>query len=256
MSQFGIAFLSITPMRSDAGHRFEQVSQLLYGELFEIVGTKKEWKKIKCQYDGYEGWVLSAQIKELTLKQFQQISKKNETLVYDSFYTVSKNDTHFNILIGSILREYDGLNYSFLNEKYLFQGNALAADFEQNIKLLDKIVLKYLNAPYLWGGRTPFGIDCSGFTQIVFKFLGIQLPRDSYQQAELGKLVAFAEEARKGDLAFFGDTKITHVGIILDDKKIIHASGRVRIDIIDNFGIFNTETNAYSHPMKIIKRLF
>lgn len=256
MSQYGIAYLSITPIRSDAGHKHEQVSQLLYGELFEIIGTKKEWKKIRCNYDNYEGWILNSQYRELTLKLYQQIQKKTETLLYDSFYTVSKNDTHFNLLIGSILRDYDGLNYSFLGDKFLFQGNALAPDFDQNFKLLDKIVMKYLNAPYLWGGKTPFGIDCSGFTQMVFKFLNIQLPRDSYQQAELGKLIVFVEESRKGDLAFFGDQKITHVGIVLDDKKIIHASGRVRIDLMDNFGIFNGEKNAYSHSLKLIKRLF
>lgn len=256
MSQYGIGFLSITPMRSEAGHKHEQVSQLLYGELFEIIGTKKEWKKIKCLHDQYEGWILGSQCKEITTKQYQQLQKKSTHILYDSFCTVSKNDTHFNLLIGSILRDFDGLNYSFLQDKYLFQGNALLPDFDQNIKLLDKIVLKFLNAPYLWGGRTPFGIDCSGFTQLVYRFLGIELPRDSYQQAESGKLVAFVEEARKGDLAFFGDNKITHVGIVLDDRKIIHASGRVRIDAIDNFGIFNPETNAYSHSLKIIKRYF
>jgi cell wall-associated NlpC family hydrolase len=119
------------------------------------------------------------------------------------------------------------------------------------------IATKYINAPYLWGGRTPFGIDCSGFVQMVFRFLGIKLYRDAYQQAEQGRMVEFINQTQTGDLAFFDNKhkRIIHVGIILPDRKIIHASGQVRIDTMDHYGIFNADTNSYSHKLRVIRRL-
>ena len=115
----------------------------------------------------------------------------------------------------------------------------------------------YLNSPYLWGGRSPFGIDCSGFTQMVFKLNGIKLPRDAYEQAEIGKTLNFIEETQKGDLAFFDNEegKIIHTGIIIDKNKIIHSSGKVRIDNLDHYGIFNAETGKYSHNLRLIKKV-
>ena len=118
--------------------------------------------------------------------------------------------------------------------------------------------MRYLNAPYLWGGRSPFGIDCSGFTQLVFKFAGIKLQRDAYQQGGQGSIINFIEEVQPGDLAFFSNDEgaIIHVGIMLKDNRIIHSSGKVRIDKIDHFGIYNAETKKHSHLLKLIKRMF
>jgi cell wall-associated NlpC family hydrolase len=115
----------------------------------------------------------------------------------------------------------------------------------------------YLNAPYLWGGKSVFGIDCSGLSQMVFRQFGIKLRRDAYQQAEQGELVGFLQEAKAGDLAFFDNNegRINHVGIMMDNERIIHASGKVRIDAIDNQGIFNRELNRYTHKLRIIKRV-
>lgn len=255
MSKFGICNLSVVPIRADLSHKTEQVSQLLYGEIVEIMVVKKEWTMVRNEFDSYEGWVSTSHITKLSDKDYKLIKSKNAFLCYDTFYTISKGSDHFNVLFGSVLRDFDGMNYYFDKEKYIFHGQAIEPNLDNFQKLFDKITLKYINAPYLWGGRTPFGIDCSGFTQMVYKFLNIALPRDAYQQVEHGKIINFVEEARKGDLAFFGDTKITHVGIILDKNKIIHASGKVRIDAMDNFGIFNVDTQKYSHHLKTIKRI-
>ena len=125
------------------------------------------------------------------------------------------------------------------------------------LSLLLKIARKYLNAPYLWGGRSPFGIDCSGFSQIVFKMLGVKLLRDASQQVSQGRIIDFVEQAQAGDLAFFENKKkrIAHVGIVFPDQKIIHAHGKVRIDNLDHFGIFNEENNKYTHRLRVVKRI-
>jgi gamma-D-glutamyl-L-lysine dipeptidyl-peptidase len=114
-----------------------------------------------------------------------------------------------------------------------------------------------LNSPYLWGGKTPFGIDCSGFTQMAYKLAGIKLRRDAWQQAEQGHTINLLEETEPGDLAFFDNDEgnIVHVGIILRDHKIIHAAGKVRIDSIDHYGINNKELKKYTHKLRLIKRM-
>jgi len=122
---------------------------------------------------------------------------------------------------------------------------------------LAKTAYLFLNAPYLWGGRNLLGIDCSGFTQIVYKINGIPLDRDASQQALQGQTLSFIEESEAGDLAFFDDTEgnITHVGLLLEDHHIIHASGCVRIDRIDQSGIFNSETQSHTHKLRFIKKM-
>ena len=138
---------------------------------------------------------------------------------------------------------------------YQFDG-LTTPGFTQKKKLIEN-ALMYLNAPYLWGGRSPLGIDCSGFTQMVYRLQGINLPRDAYQQAEVGTTLSFIEESDPGDLAFFDNNegKITHVGIILEENHIIHASGKVRIDRIDQQGIFNTEIGTHTHKLRLIKSI-
>ena len=149
------------------------------------------------------------------------------------------------------------MNFKIAKEKFIYNGQAIQSEAKSSV-LLERVAMRYLNAPYLWGGRSPFGIDCSGFTQMVFKFTGIKLLRDAYLQAEQGTVINFIEESQPGDLAFFTNEegRITHVGIILKDQQIIHASGKVRIDKIDHFGIYSATQKKYSHQLKIIKRMF
>lgn len=253
-----ICHLSVIPVRRYPEDPSEIVTQLLYGESCHVIKRKnKNWIKIRCDYDEYEGWVDPKQlyfIKEIQHQNFQNTSA--HSLEYAQ--AIISDDVSQPILMGSALPFFDGMNYKLPSGNYIFSGQVLESNnLKISPELITKVAYKYLNAPYLWGGRSPFGIDCSGFTQIVFKILGIYLPRDSAQQAELGDTVDFVEATQVGDLAYFHNKegKIIHVGIILEDNKIIHASGRVRIDHIDHYGIYNGERKKYSHVLRVIKRL-
>src|SRR5690606_6668024 len=148
--------------------------------------------------------------------------------------------------------------FSIEENTYLFLGQDLLPDTSTFKNQVEEVARFYLNAPYLWGGRSLFGIDCSGLSQIVFKYFGITIARDAYQQAAIGESIHFVQDSMPGDLAFFdgGDGKITHVGIVISDSRILHASGHVKIDKLDENGIFNEDTNKYTHQLRVIKRLF
>ncbi len=255
--KYGIAQLSIIPIRREPAHPSEQVSQLLFGEIYEITGRKDVWLSIKCVYDGYMGWINENQHTEINEKDFAQLMSTDAGVSLELVSSASSSHRSVPVVAGSSLPFFDGMNFRLLKEKYIYNGQAVQAE-ARNPAMFERVALKYINAPYLWGGRSPFGIDCSGFTQIVYKSIGIKLPRDAYQQAEQGTLVNFIEEARAGDLAFFNNEegKITHTGIVLKDGKIIHASGKVRIDKIDHFGIHNATLGKYTHQLKVIKRFF
>jgi hypothetical protein len=221
--------ISIVPMRKEPSDRAEIVSQLLFGEVFEIIDTQEKWVKIIAEIDNYEGWI--------DRKQAEAESKI-------------------------------GISTAPLPNPVIFNGQFFPAgcfaeisDKSVSIGSIQEISFGYLNSPYLWGGKTHAGIDCSGFVQMVFRIIGKNIHRDAYQQAELGHIVSFVEEAQTGDLAFFDneDGRITHVGIVIKNKtsnfpSIIHASGWVRIDTLDNEGIKN-ENGKQSHRLRIVKRI-
>ena len=253
----GIASLSIIPIRKEPSHKSEMVSQLLFGETFTVLNEQNNWLKVECLYDNYQGWIDAAQYTPLVEKDFAALANGEGGLALDLSGSATSSTHAVAIVAGSSLPFFDGLNLKLGKEKFIYNGQAIAEE-GKNTQLLERIAVRYLNAPYLWGGRSPFGIDCSGFTQMAFKFLGVALKRDAFQQAEQGAVVNFIEEALPGDLAFFHNEegKIIHVGIILKDKKIIHSSGCVRIDSIDHFGIHNAAQKKYTHRLKIIKRVF
>ena len=251
---FGICNLAIIPLRAESSDRSEIVSQVLFGEHFEVLEQQQQWAKIKLQYDGYEGWIDAKQYQSITEVDYQQLSVDAIILNSDLVeYITSSNNLLMPIPLGSSL--------SFLNHSEI---NTAGFDFEgmkiSGIKPKSNLIntaFMYLNAPYLWGGKTPFGIDCSGFTQMVYKLNGYRLKRDASQQATEGEALSFIEESEPGDLAFFDNEegKIIHVGIIMDNNYIIHSSGKVRIDRLDHLGIYNAETNRHTHKLRVIKKM-
>jgi len=250
---YGICSLAIVPMRRESSDRSEQVSQLLFGEIFEILEQNPKWAKIKLHFDGYEGWIDTKQFLPIDEVHYEMLSKEPLIFNGDLIEYVSNENSLIPITLGANL---NFLHYQEINsQKYIFDGLKKSGVQTKN-QLLQTAYL-YLNAPYLWGGKTPLGIDCSGFTQMVYKINGYSIPRDASQQALVGESLSFIEECEAGDLAFFDNEegKIVHVGILLQDYRIIHASGQVRIDMIDHSGIFNTELNQHTHKLRVLKRI-
>ncbi len=251
---FGICNLANIPLRSEPSDRSEIVSQVLFGEHFEVIEQLKQWSKIKLQFDNYEGWVDTKQFQIISEIEFQQLS--NDAIVLNADlveYVSAANNLLMPIPLGASL---SFLNYPEINkDNFDFEGLKVSG-----IKPKPSIInsaFMYLNAPYLWGGKTPFGIDCSGLTQMVYKLNGYKLLRDASLQSAQGEALSFIEESEPGDLAFFDNEegKIIHVGIIMHDNYIIHASGKVRIDRLDHLGIYNAETNRHTHKLRVIKKI-
>jgi gamma-D-glutamyl-L-lysine dipeptidyl-peptidase len=251
---FGICNLAMIPLRQEHSDKSEIVSQVLFGEHFEISEHFKQWYRIKLEYDSYEGWIDSKQIQLISESDYNQLSKDAIILNGDLIeYITSSSDFLLPIPLGSSL---SFLNHAEINcSNYTFEGTKISGIKSKN-ELLHTAFM-YLHAPYLWGGKTPFGIDCSGFTQMVYKLNGYKLQRDASQQALQGEALSFIEESEPGDLAFFDNEEgnIIHVGIIMENNYIIHASGRVRVDRLDHLGIYNPELNKHTHKLRVIKKI-
>lgn len=256
--QFGICDLTVVPVRIEPSDKSEMVTQLIFGESFEILEQKKQWLKINTSFDNYSGWIDNKQIQLLSYSDYQNLQQQKLCVTTRLVSTAENNKVTTLLPIGSTIPFSEENNFMINGEKYSLNGEISFPESENySEKKIVKFATKFLGTPYLWGGRSPFGIDCSGFTQIVYKLLGHSLRRDAYQQADQGIMVNFIDDARSGDLAFFQNEegRITHTGIILPNKKIIHSSGRVRIDTIDHYGIFNDEKKSYSHLLRVIKRI-
>lgn len=257
---FGACNLSLVSVRIEPSHRSEIVTQLLFGDAYLVIEEHQDWMKIRITYDNYEGWIESKQHCLIDENEFFSLIK-TELNLNPELMQVILNETQnrlLPILLGSSIPELKDKRFSIGPDKYLYNGNISEKEFN-NTNFSNSITenaIFYLNAPYMWGGKTPFGIDCSGFTQMVYKLCNKKIPRDASQQAILGKHIYFITEAEVGDLIFFENEKneIIHTGIYLGKSEIIHASGKVRIDKVDQYGIFNVDLQKYTHKSKIIKR--
>lgn len=258
--QFGVCNLALVPLRTDPSDRSEMSSQLLFGDSFVILEVGEKWTRVVTSYDDYEGWIDNKQYVVISDIAYAGLTNLNTILGLSAIHTILKTDTSevLSLLAGTIIPQTVD-NYFYLGEtRYKLEGQVRHPNINEFRSSVTDAAMFFMNAPYLWGGRSVFGIDCSGFTQMVFRQFGIRLKRDAWQQAEQGELLGFIQEARAGDLAFFDNEegRITHVGIMLDNNRIIHASGKVRIDTIDTQGIFNKEQNKYTHKLRIVKRFY
>lgn len=254
----GICRLSIIPVRALASDQSEQVTQLLFGDHYSITETSenKKWHKIKIHFDDYEGWIDAKQHYSITEDYFEQINNSDYKITLDYTSSILFKKQVINILIGSVLPISTSELFK-IEEQLAFNGEAKSLNQKRNYDFLKMVAYRYLNSPYLWGGKTPFGIDCSGFTQQVFKIAGYKLQRDARVQALQGDPITSLDDALPGDLLFFKnkDGRINHVGILLEENEIIHASGSVRIDQIDTQGILDTAVNLYTHHLACIRRI-
>jgi gamma-D-glutamyl-L-lysine dipeptidyl-peptidase len=246
----GACVLPVIPVRSEHSHRSEMVSQLLFGDMYQVIETEGEWLKICCQEDGYHGWIDSNQHYEIKDKEYNRLIKKQRYFTGSLTQRLICYNSHTEILlsVGSTLygeKEFSIGEYGFKHEGRLYQYDKHEVAGE-----IVRMAFTCLNIPYLWGGKSVMGYDCSGFVQVIYRMHGISLKRDASQQCLINGRQVPLSASRVADLAFFGEkNRITHVGIILDDNRILHCSGKVRIDLLDETGIFDSELKKHTHRL-------
>lgn len=257
MDNYHVCRIAVAPIRKEPSDRSEIVSQILFGDRVTVLEKTEKWCLIVTKHDNYEGWMDYKQLQKITDLQFndEQAYQYLTPAQLDNT-VIASNGTKFYLSPGSTLPYFNNGNCFIGENEFKVTSKPFIpnkVDFTLNVEETAKF---FLNTPYSWGGRTFFGIDCSGFVQAVYKLNGVSLKRDASQQAQDGDTVDFLAAAQLGDLAFFDNEegKIIHVGIIMSDNYIIHASGKVRIDRLDHLGIYNAESNRHTHKLRVIKK--
>lgn len=254
--QYGICALSHVPVRREPGDKSELITELLFGECYTILNQEGNWFWVQNAADKYEGWIDFKQHFSISPDYFAAWQAQAHPRTVDMVGMVRHADRQIPVLMGSILPFFDGVNFRLADKTFRFSGNT-SKDWGITNHIIKNLALTFLTAPYVWGGRTIFGLDCSGLVQQVYGICGYQLPRDAWQQVSHGQEVHFATQTQIGDLAFFDNAegRIVHVGLMLAGNQIIHAHGEVRIDTLDHQGIYNADRQLYTHQLRIIKRL-
>lgn len=247
--QYAICNLGIVPLRSHPTDSSEMLSQVLFGETFKILEERGKWSRVRTSYDNLEAWISNKQLLKIQEEDYIRLDSEDPSMSADLIEFVTGNANLIPVPMGSVI---DGLH--LLESEY----NGGVARGKKPKEHLVETAFLYLNAPFLWGGKTPFGIDSSGFTQMVYKLNGHKLFRKAAEQARQGESLSFIEESEPGDLAFFDNSEgtIDHVGIMLSDNYIIHADGKVRLDRIDHSGIYNADLRRHTHQLRVIKKIF
>lgn len=256
VQQFGVCRLNLVSVRSAPEDRADQVTQLLFGDDYEVIEEKSKWVKIRNQFDQYEGWISRKQHHEISMEYFQYLNQAEFKITTDLTSSILYNKHPVTILMGSVIPISTSELFK-MEEQFAFNGEAKSLGQKRDFDFMKVIANRYMRAPYQWGGKSPFGIDCSGFIQMVFKICGFALARDTTQQSKQGKPVKSFDLSQPGDLLFFkaDSSKISHVGIKWDHERIIHASGEVRIDYVNEEGILHTEQKIYTHQLVSIRRV-
>lgn len=255
---FGVCRLSIVPIRADANHKAEQVSQLLFGDHYDVlqISKDKQWLQIITYFDQAQGWIDVRQHHTITKEYYDHINKADFKITTDISTSILYNKSPLLILIGSII-PISGSELFKMEEQFAFNGDSKSLGQKRDAEFLKGVAMKYLNAPFQWGGKSSFGIDAAGLIQMVFKICGYRLGRLVAEQMKQGREVPIGSEILPGDLAFFSSKydKAKHVGIILSKEKIIHAYGKVRVDNLQKDGIFNFDFNIQTHQLLQIRRI-
>ena len=265
-----ISLHSIVPVRAEAREGAEQNTQMLFGELCAVLEEKPRWYRVQLESDGQEGWVDAKMICPMKPEEYashRDALKNAATVIMPMAYAVSENNgqtvpltagtklTNYQLQMtnGASSARFEVLGVGFRIDPSM----VITKPLEMTQASLLQAVRFFLNVPYLWGGKNALGMDCSGFTQVIMSLFGKHLPRNASQQAEQGRKISELGKAQAGDLVFFDheDGRISHVGILLDSERVIHCSGRVKVEKIDGKGIFNAETGDYSHHLVSIRRV-
>jgi len=256
---FGVCRLSLVWVRQAPQEHAPLTTQLLFGDHYEVLNVpdQKDWVFIRIHFDGSEGWIQAGQHHGITHEYFEQINHANFKITTDLTCSILFKKSPLTILLGSIVPISNSELFK-LEEQFAFNGESKSLGQKREVEFLKSIVSKYLNAPYLAGGKSPFGIDAAGLIQMAFKVSGYMLPRQLERQIIEGKKVNALEECQAGDIAFFsGQSKNEmHAGIVLEDHKIIHCDSKVRIDHLMEEGILRAESKIYTHSLVEIRRIF
>ena len=253
---FAINHCTITPVRSQPSEASEQLTQLLWGEVCEVLDNLPRWTKIRSTLDGQEGWVDFKMLTPLPSNLSPITSNLSPITSPIAIATSMEDGQELMLTMGTRLPNYEHGTFEMLGKQYIIDPAAVNSDIQHSD--LIAIAKSLLNAPYLWGGKNAMGIDCSGFTQVVYATVGIDLLRNAREQITQGTLVSSLQQALPGDLAFFDHadrdpnaTNISHVGILLSPNEIIHCSGSVHIDFIDHQGIHLPDGSLTHHLVQI-----